>query len=272
MVLNTSPEKHTMKLAKIIGVIAVLAIAAGAVWFFVIRDEPPEEVSLADAVSSLSTATPAGSSSGATTAPASTVAAGVTPAVGATAAATTANSGATSINGTWTIDTTAASFTGYRVKEELVRIGATTAVGRTSVLTATATIADNKLQSVTVTADLTQLKSDSTQRDGQLRNQAIETSKFPTATFTLTAPMDLPNGLAGGQQISTTVSGTLELHGVKKEISVPVQAQIVSNVLVIVGSTEIAFADYNITPPSAASVVSVEDKAIMELQIFLKKS
>ncbi len=261
-----------MSIPKIIGAIAVLAIAAGAVWFFVIRDDAPEEVSLADAVSSLSTATPAGSSSGATTAPAGTSAAGVTPAVAATAAATTANSSSTGINGTWTIDTTASSFTGYRVKEELVRIGATTAVGRTSVLTATATIADDRLQSVTVTADLTQLKSDSSQRDGQLRNQGIETSKFPTATFTLTNAMDLPAGLATGQQISTDVSGTLELHGVTKEISVPVQAQIVNNILVIVGSTEIQFADYDITAPSAASVVSVEDKAIMELQIFLKKS
>lgn len=255
-----------MGITKILGAIVLLIIAAGAIWFFVIRDNPPEEVSLADAVGSLSTATAASG-----TTPAATTE-GVTPAVAATAVPTAAGSTPSDINGTWTIDPTQANFTGYRVQEELARIGATTAVGRTSAVTGTATIDGDQVQSITVTADLSQLASDSSQRDNQLRTQALQTNQFPNATFVLDSAQDIPAGLADGEQISTTITGTLELHGVTKEISMPVDAQIVDGVLVIVGSTEILFEDYAITPPSAASVLSVENKAVMELQLFLTKS
>ena len=170
------------------------------------------------------------------------------------------------------VDNTVDSFVGYRVKEELARIGAATAVGRTPVVSGTAVIAGGQLMSVTVTADLTRLKSDAPQRDNQLRTQAIETNTFPTATFTLTSAMAVPAGLAGGQQISTTISGTLELHGVTKTVQVPVQATIANGFLVIVGSLEIVFADYSVKTPSSAAVLTVEDHGIMELQLFLKKS
>jgi polyisoprenoid-binding protein YceI len=123
-----------------------------------------------------------------------------------------------------------------------------------------------------VTGDLTQLKSDNNLRDGQLRNQAIETQKFPNSTFTLGSKVDLPATLESGQAVDVTLTGTLELHGVKKQVQVPVQAQLSNGLLVVVGSIDIQFSDYSISSPRGASVLSIENHGVMELQLFLKRA
>jgi polyisoprenoid-binding protein YceI len=255
------------------GSVAVVVVAlAAAFWWLMLRDDAPEKASLAGAVSTLSTATPSNSASP----PAASTSAAPTgtPVPSATSAAATPSSttaaASTGINGNWTVDSTQKSFLGYRVKEQLVNIGANTAVGRTSKVTGKAVIAGDGLTSATVTGDLTALASDNNLRDGQLRDQAIETRKFPNSTFTLTSKVDLPAALATGTAVDLTLSGTLELHGVKKDVQVPVQAQLVNGLIVVVGSIDLKFSDYNVSSPRGASVLSIEDHGVMELQLFLK--
>ncbi|MEO9254666.1 MAG: YceI family protein [Tepidiformaceae bacterium] len=242
----------------------VVLIGGGLVWYFVIRSDAPDKVSLAGAIGSIATSTPSGSGT-------STAASGATAAP-SVVASTAANGDSTSLPGTWTPDTTQANFLGYRVVEDLVRIGANTAVGRTSAVTGKVVIAGDSVTSGTITADLTQLKSDSNMRDGQLRNQAIQTSQFPNATFELSQPVALDASLAAGQQISTTLNGKFTLHGVTKDIAIPAQAQLKNGLLVVVGSIDIKFSDYNVSKPNGNSVISIEDHGVMEFQLFLKKS
>lgn len=243
------------------GLVAVAVLGVFAVWFFLLRSDAPEEVNLEDAVASLSTPTAKAS----TTAQASN-----SPAASATAGG--GSSATPGLAGTWAPDTSKTNFLGYRVVEELARVGTTTAVGRTSAVTGSVVLTETEVKSAKITADLTQLKSDNNMRDGQLRNQAIETSKFPTATFELSGAMPLPAGLAAGQAVDVTLKGKLTLHGVTKEVSVPAQAQLKDGSLVVVGSIDIKFADYDIEKPRGASVLSIEDHGIMELQLVLSKS
>ena len=79
--------------------------------------------------------------------------------------------------------------------------GRPTSPGRSPLTGTTITAAD-------FTADLTTLVSDESRRDGQLRNQALETSQFPTATFTLTKPVELGSIPAEGQAVDVTATGT----------------------------------------------------------------
>src|SRR6185437_11088564 len=148
--------------------IAVLGVLGFAAWWFIFRDDAPPKVSLAGALDSIT----------------ATATSGTDPAGRATPSPSAATTGAglTSgdLSGTWVPDSTQNSFVGYRVVEQLVRIGANTAVGRTSAVTGQVVITGNTVQSATLTADMTKLKSDNSQRDGQLRSQAIQTSRFPT--------------------------------------------------------------------------------------------
>ena len=56
------------------------------------------------------------------------------------------------------------------------------------------TVSGTTISAVDLTVDMASISSDRTQRDGQFRSRIMETSQFPTATFKLTAPIDLDSG------------------------------------------------------------------------------
>jgi len=51
---------------------------------------------------------------------------------------------------------------------------------------------------------------------------------------------------------------------------VPIQAQLSGDVVTVVGSIPIAFADYSIQPPTSFAILSVEDHGTMELQLHFR--
>jgi hypothetical protein len=63
----------------------------------------------------------------------------------------------------------------------------------------------------------------------------------------------------------------LTVHGISNTIEMPLQAQLIDDVVVVVGSTEIVFADYDVEAPSAVIVLSVEDRGQIELQLFFTR-
>lgn len=242
------------------GSAALLVVAAVAVWFFVIRSDAPPEVTLEGALGALRTPTPAGQAGG------DGVAGTPTPAT------TPATNPAPGLDGTWTIAPAGETFVGYRVQEELAQIGAVTAVGRTGDVEGTVTIEGNVVQPGSgFTANLQTLRSDRAQRDNQLRTQALETNRFPTSTFTLREAVTLPAAFANGDVLNATLKGSLELHGVTRDVEIPVQGKVENGLIVVVGSITIVFADYDIAQPRAPIVVSVEDRGIMEFQLVLQK-
>jgi polyisoprenoid-binding protein YceI len=181
------------------------------------------------------------------------------------------------IDGTWTVDTSTgsgsdATFVGYRVQEELAGFGANTAVGRTSKVTGSLTVAGAQVSAVTIEADLTGLTSDDANRDRQLGNQGIQTNQFPTATFKLTSPLDLGSVPTDGQQVSVTAKGELTLHGQTKAVEVPLTATLSGSIMVVKGSLPITFADYGIEKPNSFKVLSIDDSGTMELQLLFAKS
>jgi polyisoprenoid-binding protein YceI len=222
----------------------VVVLAGGAgLWYLFLRDAGPAPVSLPSSVPSgaaASSGAPAGS--------------------GGTLA---------SLDGTWNVDDSG-SYVGYRVQEQLVGIGANTAVGRTSAVTGTVRLAGTQVTAIDMTADLTSLKSDSQQRDGQLRDNGIQTSQYPTATFKLTAPIQLGAVPADGQTVSATATGDLTIHGTTKSVQIPIQAQRSGSTVTVIGSINIVFADYGFSGPTSFKVLSVEDHGTMEFQLLLR--
>jgi polyisoprenoid-binding protein YceI len=183
------------------------------------------------------------------------------------------------IDGTWNVDTSigsfadsTSSFVGYRVQEELASIGASTAVGRTPNVSGSLTISGTQVTAATITADLTTLQSDDQRRDGQLARQGIQTSQFPTATFKLTAPIELGSVPADGKEIQVTASGQLTLHGQTKDVQIPLKARLSGSTIAISGSLPIAFADYGIQKSNSFMVLSIADEGTMELQLFFTRA
>lgn len=245
----------TARLGLMLGVVAVVVAALFGGWYFFIRGDDPPPVSLAGAVASVSdaaaTATPAAS-------PTATAA--------GTSTATPAAASDGPLEGTWTL-VAADSFVGYRVKEQLVSVGATEAVGRTSAVTGTLESDGSAIAAVEVVADLTQLRSDDDRRDGRLRTQGIEWGTFPAASFVLAQPIAIDGVPAEGETISATAVGDLTLHGVTNRVEFPLEGTLSNGLVVVVGSLLIQFADYDMEAPSAIAVVSVEEQGTIELQL-----
>jgi len=181
------------------------------------------------------------------------------------------------LNGTWTVDQTIGrfsdfsdSFVGYRVDETLASSRANTAVGRTAQVTGTLTLDGTSVTAVAIRADLTRLTSDDNRRDGQLHQQALETDLFPTATFKLTAPIDLGSTPVDGKAITAMATGDLTLHGVTKSVQVPIEAVLSGNVVTVTGSLDILFADYQIQEPVSFAILSIEDHGVMEFQLHFR--
>lgn len=244
----------------IAGVVVVVLVLAGAgLWWF-LRDDSPPEVNLDTAAKGVTTTT---ARAGAPT-------------------STTAPTGTPGIDGTWKVDTTSGAFdfesatgtfVGFRVQENLARVGSNTAVGRTNAVTGTMKIEGTKVTEASFTADLTKLTSNDSSgfRDRRVQ-EALDTSRSPNATFKLTQPIELGANASDGSEVKVTASGELTIHGITKPVQFPLQAKLVGDTVVVVGSIDITFADFGVQVPSAPVVLSVDDHGTLELQLLLKKS
>lgn len=158
------------------------------------------------------------------------------------------------------------------VQEQLASIGANTAVGRTPDVSGSLRIEGTSVTAVEISANLASLASDDDRRDGQVRRQGIETDSYPTATFTLTTPIELGTTPAEGETIHVQASGDLTLHEVKRSVTIPLDARLSSGVIEVTGSLPIVFTDYGIQKPMSFMVLSVADQGTMELQLFFTQT
>lgn len=244
----------------IVAAVAVLALLGGGLYWF-LRDDAPDEVDLDTAAEGVTSTT--GSDDPATAGPD-----GPTPGTAA------------GLDGTWTVDTSTGefdyesatgTFVGFRVQEELASIGAAEAVGRTNAVTGSMTIAGTEVTDATFTVDMTRITTNESRRDRRVQ-EALNTGQNPTATFTLTAPIDLGTDAADGSEVTATAKGDLTINGVTRAVEFPLQAKLVDGTVVVVGSLDVTFSDYGVTAPSAPIVLSVDDHGVLELQLLLTRT
>jgi polyisoprenoid-binding protein YceI len=118
-----------------------------------------------------------------------------------------------------------------------------------------------------VDVDVTQLKSDKSQRDNRIRTDGLETDTYRTASFELTTPIDLGSVPAAGAEVAVQAIGNLTLHGVTRPTTFDLRARWNGETIDVAGSTEVVMADYQINPPNVGGFVSVDDHGTVELQL-----
>ena len=191
-----------------------------------------------------------------------------------TSASTGETPAATAIEGTYKIGPGSAA--GYRVRELFVGgLAKTDAVGRSEAVTGTVILGRTgsalQVLSVNAAVDMTKLVSDESRRDSRMRSTGIETDKFPTATFVSSTAVTLDADSEAAKPVKATVPGKLTLHGVTRDVQIPVDAQLRSGTLEIVGRLAINMKDYAIEPPEIADFVKADDDGSFEFKLVLKK-
>jgi polyisoprenoid-binding protein YceI len=248
----------------LLAILAVLAIAVGG---FIAYDQVPRGDSVA--ALTLPASTPSVAATDGASAQPSTSITSSTPAVGSSSGATTG------VAGTWNVTT--GSQAGYRVRERLANLPAESdAVGRTSDVTGSVTLEaagdGARLTAGTLTVNTQTIASDERRRDNRLRSEGLETDQYPTASFTVTQPVDVPAVALGGTPTDVTLTGDLTLHGVTRSVQIPAQAQLVDGAIQVAGSVTFPLADYQITAPNVGGfILSIADEGTLEFLVTFAK-
>jgi polyisoprenoid-binding protein YceI len=161
----------------------------------------------------------------------------------------------------------------YRVREQLAGFDfPNDAVGATSDITGGIVIGtDGKVvpgESKFV-VDLTKLKSDRDRRDGFLQRRTLETEKFPTVELVPTALQGLPTPLPTAGEKTFDLLGDLTIRGVTRPTTWHVKATFDGGRIAGSAATTFTFADFQITQPKVASVLSVADSIRLEYDFVL---
>jgi polyisoprenoid-binding protein YceI len=224
-----------------VAVVAVLAVGAPFVYIHFVESKAPAPFSL-------------GRSSGSAQ-PVSSTSAAASPAASALLA------------GTWIV--ASGSEVGYRVQEVLFG-QQHTAVGRTSSVNGHMTIQGTTVTAGTFSAAMATVASDQSQRDAQFRGRIMDTSAYPTATFSLTHAIALAPVPASGVTKTYTVQGNLTLHGQTRSVTFQLAAQQSAGTIKLSGSIPVVFANWNIPNPSFAGVVTTQNHGVLEFLFTLR--
>ena len=278
----------------LIGILGLIAVGFLA-WWFIFRDTSAasvDSVAAAEAREQAIAEAAGDTSSGDAEAPADDATESSTDDGGSSSAidsgqADSATSAGSPIEGLWAVDSSigtfddacldlacSAGFVGFRINEELVGFGAKTVVGRTPNVTGTMQITGSQITSVEIVADMTAIETDDSGRTSALKSAAggLETNTFPEASFVLAEPIELGSVPVEGAAVNVNAVGDLTVHGVTNRVTIPLTAEMQAGLVVVFGSlVDMQLADYDIPKPTSVVVLSVEEIATMELQLFFSR-
>jgi polyisoprenoid-binding protein YceI len=164
----------------------------------------------------------------------------------------------------------------YRVREQLAGIhfpndavGTTTAIDGEIVLDGRGRVLPSASR---VTVDLRGLQSDRDRRDSYVQRRTLETERYPTAVFVPTEVRGLHFPFPQSGTASFELIGDLTVRDVTRRITWEATATIKGEEVSVQAKTAFRFADFGLTVPRVASVLSVEDAIHLEANLLLRRS
>lgn len=215
-------------------VVVLLAVVGGPwVYINVVKEDPPDRLTLEDRAPSPSPS-PAGEAAG--------------------------------VDGTWAV--AGGSEVGYRVDEVLFGQD-TEAVARTGDVTGELTIAGTIVEGAAFEADMTTVSSDEERRDNQFRGRIMDVDSFPTATLTLTEPLELGSVPGDRQPVTLEATADLTVRGETRPVTFGLTAQRNGGTIEVNGAIPLAFADFGI-PDASFGPATVKDNGELEFLLVFE--
>jgi len=253
-------------IGKVISLAIVLLVVAGVGWYFLIREDnevQKEAAPVSDAVKQAAAASPT------TAAAAATTGVSASPTVAAPAAGA-----ASTLTGKNYKLVDGQSLAWYLAPEKLSRLPTSSvAKGQTSDVKGEFHLtADglNPAKPTKLTVGVARLKSEEARRDDRMRD-ALETTKFPTATFTATKLTGMPKDFTATDTVMH-MTGILNVHGVAKEVTWELKVKRDGEILSGLATVKVKYTDFGMTKPAVAGFVTVEDELTLQIQLFATPS
>ena len=229
------------------------------------------------ASAAVSTAVAATSTVSTTTAPVSSAAPATGGATLSSAVATASRASATATSATRYAIVPTNSKATYKVNETFFNQGnrLNVAEGTTGEITGEIAIDKTKPSASrvgTIKVDISKLASDSEQRDDQIRNRWLESTKFPTATFVAKRLEGLPETpYTEGAELTFRIVGDLTVRNVTKEVTFDAKGKIVGDLLTGTAATTFNMTDFGFDPPSILGILKAENGVELTLTIEAKR-
>jgi polyisoprenoid-binding protein YceI len=161
----------------------------------------------------------------------------------------------------------------YVVREKLARLPVSSdAVGTTKTITGEINLTPQGLAPGTqskFSVDLRTLRTDESLRDRFVRDNVLQTGRFPNADFVVESISGFPAGYVEGQEVSLTMRGTLTVKGVSKPVEWTVKARRAGDTLSAIADTDFMMSDFGITPPRVPTATS-EDGVHLQITLLAK--
>ena len=137
-----------------------------------------------------------------------------------------------------------------------------TAIGRTKgvagdILINLAEPAKSQIGDIVI--DISQLQSDESRRDNFIRNNQLESSRYPQATFKTTAIEGLPAKVNVGDEVSFTMTGDLTVKETTKPVTWQVTLKLTEQGLSGTASTQVKMSDFGVGPIRIAMLATEDD-------------
>lgn len=157
----------------------------------------------------------------------------------------------------------------FRAQEQLVgRNLPSEAVGKTNSVSGGVSLDANgaAIKSASkIIVDLRTLKTDSSQRDGFIQQNTLQTRTYPNAEFVVSEIKGLPNPLPTSGDAKIQLIGDLTIHGVTKPATWDATVKFGGSEMTGTAIITTKMTDFGMTPPKVGPVLSIEDTIKLEL-------
>jgi polyisoprenoid-binding protein YceI len=104
------------------------------------------------------------------------------------------------------------------------------------------------------------------QRDDYIRNNRLESNKYPFAEFTATGVEGLPARYTEGQDVPLRIAGNMTIREIARPVSFDGQARLEGNTLTGTITARFPMTAFGVEPPTALGSVQVEDELAVTVQ------
>jgi polyisoprenoid-binding protein YceI len=119
--------------------------------------------------------------------------------------------------------------------------------------------------------DINSLQSGNPQRDGHVKGaDYLNAAKFPEAKFQVKTFKDLPKEWKEGEQVTFSMSGTLTVKDISKEVLFESKAVYSQGIISMEGNTVVTFNDFGMKNPHTV-MLDTQNNVAVQLRLNLEK-
>ena len=121
------------------------------------------------------------------------------------------------------------------------------------------------------TVNLPSLTTDQNQRDGWIRDNALQSNQFPVAKFVATAIQNAPASYTDGSAVNFDLVGDLTVREITLPVTFAVTATLTTDTITGVATAPMQLTNFGFDPPSFANTLTVDNDFLLRIDLTAKE-